>query len=82
MLRFINPFYFFLSLCVGFFIVYILSPKPQVVFKFPSPYNAEKVTYRSEETTEDGKPVCFKVKADAVSCPLDKSLIKTQPLPF
>ena len=81
MLRFINPFFFFISLCVGLFIVYIVTPKPQIVFKFPSPYNAEKVTYRTSDE-ETGTHTCFKVKADAVSCPKDQSLIKSQPLPF
>ena len=73
MFRFIDPFYFFLSLGVGFLIVYLITPPPQVVVKFPSPYNAGKVTYG------DKTQGCFVFDAKSTECPLDKSLIKPQP---
>jgi hypothetical protein len=73
MFRFISPIYFFLSLGIGLFVVYIMSPQPKIVYKFPSPYNSEKVTYNNGDS-------CFKVKAEQVECPSDDSLIKSQPL--
>jgi hypothetical protein len=73
MFRFISPIYFFISLGIGLFVVYIMSPQPKVVFKFPSPYNAGKVTYRDGDS-------CFKVEAEQTECPFDQSLIKPQPL--
>ena len=73
-LRRIDPFVFFISLAVGFFAIYIMAPAPQVVVKFPSPHNAGKIVYRDEANT------CFVYKADAVECPVNKSLIKPQPV--
>ena len=70
----LHPFYFFISFAIGLFIVYIFHPPPQVVVKFPSPYNAGKVVYKDETDS------CFVYKADEVSCPRDKTLIKDQPL--
>lgn len=65
---------FLISFAVGLFFVYILSPPPNVVLKFPSPYNAGKITYRDKSDT------CYVYKAEQVSCPMNKELIKPQPL--
>ena len=70
----IDPLYFFIALAVGFLAVYIMSPQPQVVVKFPSPHNAGKVVYR------DNAETCYVYRADATECPADKSKIKPQPL--
>ena len=74
MLKHINLFVFLMSFAIGLFFVYILTPPPNVVLKFPSPYNAGKITYRDKSDT------CYVYKADQVACPIDKSLIKPQPL--
>lgn len=74
MLKFINPFYFFVSLAIGFLLVYIMTPPPNVVVKFPSPYNAGKVVYKDKSDT------CYKYDAEKQTCPADKTLIKPQPL--
>lgn len=74
MLKYINPLFFFLAFAVGLFVVYIFNPPPNVVVKFPSPYNAGKVVYKDKSDS------CYTYKADKVQCPLDKSLIKPQPL--
>lgn len=73
-LKNINPFYFFVSLAVGLFVVYITNPPPKVVVKFPSPYNAGNITYRDKADT------CYQYRAEKVSCPADKALVKPQPL--
>ena len=70
----IHPFYFFLAFAVGLFFCYITSPKPKLILKFPSPYNAGNVLYK------DSSESCYKYKADKVACPLDKKLIKDQPI--
>lgn len=70
----INPFYFFISFAIGLFVVYIFNPPPQVVVKFPSPYNAGKIVYKDKGDT------CYKYKAEKVSCPEDRSLMKPQPV--
>lgn len=70
----IDPFYFFASFAIGMLLVYITTPTPDVVLKFPSPYNAGKITYRDKSNS------CYKYKADDVSCPKDKSKILPQPI--
>ena len=71
-LRFI---YFIAAFLVGILSCHLLSPAPDVVVKFPSPYNAGSVIYKHDEN--DG---CFKYDANMVECPIDKSLIRPQPL--
>lgn len=71
----IQPFYFFLAFAVGIFMCYITKPKPEIIVKFPNPWNVDTTVYKSK-TNED----CFKFKAEKVSCPVDKSVIKPQPL--
>ena len=70
----INLFYFLLAFAVGLFFCYVTSPKPELVLKFPSPYNAGKITYHDKANN------CYKYKADKVECPADKKAIKDQPL--
>jgi hypothetical protein len=74
MLSKIHPLYFILSFAVGLLLCYITHPKPDVVVKFPSPHNADKLVYKDSDDS------CFKYKADKVECPLDKGLIKPQPI--
>lgn len=74
MLKFINPFYFFISFAIGLLLVYVITPPPNIVVKFPSPYNAGKIVYKDKSDT------CYKYNAHKQSCPLDKNLIKPQPL--
>lgn len=70
----INPFYFFIAFAIGLFFVYIVTPPPEVIVKFPSPFNAGKIVYKDKSDT------CYVYKADNVACPKDKSAIKPQPL--
>lgn len=74
MLEKISAFYFILAFAVGLFYCYISSPKPNIVMKFPSPYNAGKVIYKNNDNS------CYKYSAEKVSCPRDKSKIKSQPI--
>lgn len=70
----ISPFYFFLAFGIGLLIVYMYAPRPEVVVKFPSPYNAGKIKYKDKHDN------CYIIKASNVACPVDKSKIKPQPL--
>lgn len=70
----IHPLYFFISFAIGLLLCYVFNPKPDVVLKFPSPYNAGQVLYR------DKAEGCYKYEASKVECPIDKSLIKPQPI--
>ena len=71
----INLFYFFLAFGIGLFLCYITTPKPEVVIKFPSPYNAGKVTY------QDKSENCYTFEADIVDCEsVPTNMVKTQPI--
>ena len=70
----LNVKWFLIALAAGLLYVYLLQPAPRVVVKFPSPYTAGKITYR------DGSDNCFTYSASKVSCPMDKSLIRQQPI--
>lgn len=70
----IHPLYFFLAFAVGLFACYLSAPKPEVIMKFPSPYNSGNITYKDKTNG------CYKYKATKEACPTDKSLIKDQPV--
>ena len=70
--NYINPYYFMISLCIGFFFVYILTPTPDIVLQYPTPENSGKIVYK------DKADVCYKYDAKEVNCPSDKSLIVDQ----
>ena len=63
-----NIYAFFIALFVGLFYVYIAVPKPKIILKYPTPYNVEKITYRSESGDN-----CYKYKIEEVKC-TDKSI--------
>ena len=60
--------YFFLTLFLGIFIVYVTAPKPRVVIKNPTPSNAGKITY------VDDNGVCYKYQKKEIMCPLDPTV--------
>lgn len=67
--------FFLAAFCVGLLFCYVFTPPPQVVVKFPSPYNAGHVVYRDKADT------CFKYRADKLdACPKDRSRVKQQPI--
>jgi hypothetical protein len=73
--KFLDPLYFFLALFLGIFIVYISSPIPDVIIKYPTSDNAGKITYKDEHD------VCYRYIANEVECPTDKTLIKSMDTP-
>lgn len=68
--KYIIPFYFFIALFIGLFIAYISTPVPDIIIKYPTPQNAGKIVYK------DDSDVCYKYKAEEVSCPKDKTKVK------
>lgn len=69
--EYIDPLIFLISLCIGLFYTYITTPYPHVVMKYPTPFNAGKITY------VDQNNVCYKYQIQKVKCPVDQSQIKT-----
>tara|TARA_B100001250_G_C19388651_1_gene609512 strand:+ start:98 stop:334 length:237 start_codon:yes stop_codon:yes gene_type:complete len=66
----IIPIYFFIAFCIGMFFVYLSTPKPKVIFKYPTPENSGKIIYK------DTADICYKYKATEVDCPKDSKNIK------
>lgn len=70
----INFIVFIIAFGVGIFYCYVTTPPPQVVVKFPTPFNAGSILYKDKADT------CYKYSAQDVACPRDKTLIKPQPI--
>lgn len=64
----IKPFYFFLSLFIGFFIVYISYPTPEVIIMHPIPGKTDKVIYK------DNNNECYKYISKRITCPKNKNI--------
>lgn len=73
-LDYIDPFYFFIALCVGLLYTYVTAPQPKIVVKYPTPHNAGKITY------VDDAGVCYKYKVKPAQCPQNSQDIKKMPL--
>lgn len=69
----IIPLYFFIAVCFGFFMTYVFTPTPRVVYQYPTPDNEETNTYIDEGDN------CFKYKSQEVTCPTNKKDIFTAP---
>ncbi len=75
MLTKLNPFVFVSAFAVGMLFIYVTTPAPEVVIKYPTPWNAGNIIYKHE--TAD---TCFVYNASKTSCPDDTSLIRPQPI--
>jgi hypothetical protein len=53
---------FIIAFAFGMFFVYINTPKPKIVIKYPTPDNASNVTY------QDPAKNCYKYEATKVEC--------------
>jgi hypothetical protein len=58
----IIPIYFFIAILITFLFLYILTPKPTVVIKYPS-INEDSPLYI------DDNDVCYKYKKQEIQCP-------------
>ena len=58
----VEIFFIFIGLFLGFFIVYVTTPPPKVVLKYPTIENIQNTTY----VDENG--LCYKYYAKEVSC--------------
>ncbi len=69
--KYIDSFYFMISLCFGIFFVYISSYQPQVIMRFPIP-NKEDDIY------QDKNDICYKYKSNIVKCTIGAKDINLQ----
>lgn len=58
----INCKYFFISLCLGLFFVYIFSKQPEIILKYPTPETENNLIY------QDKNDICYKYKSKEVKC--------------
>ena len=58
----LNPTAFIVSFAIGILIVCVKQPPKRVVYKYPTPENAETTIYRDNDNK------CFKYQADATDC--------------
>ena len=71
LLDYIDPIIFLSALCVGLLYTYYVTPIPQIIVKYPTPFNVGKILYT------DNSGSCYKYKIKKTDCPYDKSKIKT-----
>lgn len=65
---------FLVSFAIMMGYVYVVTPLPKIITKFPTPYNAGKIVY------QDAAGTCFVFDAIEVTpCPKNKN-VKKQPL--
>lgn len=74
MLTYIRAPYFVAAFAVGMLYVYLWTPTPRVVVRFPSPHDVQPHVYK----TETGS--CFMYEAEKVPCPADASRVRPQPV--
>jgi hypothetical protein len=70
----IIPFYFLSALFAGLLYVYITTPLPDIIVKYPTPDTSPKMIF------EDDADNCYKFNTVEVSCPSDKSQINEIPI--
>jgi len=69
-LNFLNAWAFWIALGVGMLFAYVMAPSPKLVYKYPTPENAGKITYA------DKTGVCYRYKAIPVHCPEDPNEVQ------
>ena len=73
-MKFINIRAFIISLSVGLFLIYVITPPPKVIYVYPTPDNVSELQYK-----DDGD-LCYKFDALEAKCPTDTSKIRSYPI--
>ncbi len=73
-LKYISIKIFITTLAIGLLYVYLFNPDPTIIYVYPTPENVGQVEYKDKANN------CFQFEANEVSCPKDKSKIKTIPV--
>jgi len=73
-MKFISIPVFIISLAIGFFVAYLTTPTPQIIYVYPTPDNIGKVQYKDEGGT------CFGFTARKLKCPDKRELIRKYPV--
>jgi hypothetical protein len=62
------------GIVLGIIGIMFIKPEQNVVYKYPSPDNAGKITYK------DKNGICYKYSATSVECDKNESRLKDYPL--
>ena len=73
-MKFINVPVFIISLAIGIFLVYIGSPRPDIIYVYPNPDNEHTMQYK------DKSGACFGFESEQVDCPNNQHLIRNYPV--
>ena len=73
-LKYVSIKIFITSLAIGLLYVYLFNPDPTIIYVYPTPDNVGQVEYKDKANN------CFQFEANEVTCPKDKSKIKTIPI--
>ncbi len=65
---------FLIALGIGMFFAYIYVPELIIVYKYPTPFNANQIIYRDTSGT------CYKYDVKEIKCPANKNNIKNIPI--
>ena len=72
--KYVNPVIFIMAFMICIVIVYFIHPEPIIIYRFPNPENAGRLTYQNKDKN------CYKYEASEVKCPSDPNLILEHPL--
>jgi len=72
--KFVNSITFVITFVISIVVVYFIHPEPTIIYRFPNPDNAGKLTYQDKDKN------CYKYEANEVKCPSDPNLILEHPL--
>lgn len=61
--EYFEPQYFFIAFFIGMLAVYISVPTPEVILRYPTPFNAGKLVYK------DDADMCYVYDSKEVDCP-------------
>ena len=70
----INIKWFIISLSIGLFIVYCTAPVPEIIIKYPTPENSDKLIFKDDVNN------CYKFITEEVPCPNNKKKINKLPI--
>jgi hypothetical protein len=73
-LNYIDPFWFIMALGVGLLYTYVTAPPPEIIIKYPTPFNQHETTYT------DKAGVCYKYNVKLSSCPQDENKVRARTL--
>ncbi len=73
-MKFVNVPLFLISLTIGLFLVYVINPRPSIIFVYPNPDNVGKIQYKDKSGT------CFGFDTHEVTCPKERKMVREYPI--